>query len=131
MSDTANQDAPVDGFGQDSAPLSNNRNPEDLAAARAHGWMEDEKLDYDAFNAATSESKPTWASSARVYEWDGEQGDIGPPDDELEQQLFGGEQTRAGTSLEHIMNFEAKVEGPKKFDPIGDVSLPLFRSNDM
>ncbi|KAH0320330.1 DEAD/DEAH box RNA helicase, partial [Aureobasidium melanogenum] len=121
MSDSGNQDAPFEAFSEGPATSANVRNPEDLAAARAHGWMDDEKLDYDAFNAATSESKPTWASSARVYEWDGEQGDIGPPDAELEEQLFGGdEHTKAGTSLEHIMNFKATVEGPKKFDPIGD-----------
>lgn len=127
MSDTGNQNASAEAFGQSSVTQFNIRNPEDLAAAREHGWMEDEKLDYDAFNAATSESKPTWASSARVYEWDGEQGDIGPPDAELEEQLFGGdEHIKAGTSLEHIMSFKAIVDGPKKFDPIGDVSLPLL-----
>ncbi|KAI4844990.1 DEAD/DEAH box RNA helicase [Aureobasidium sp. EXF-8845] len=118
MSETGFQDAPVEGFVEGTAASANVTNSEDLAAARAHGWMEDEKLDYDAFNAPTSESQPTWASSAKVYEWKGDEGDMGEPDPELEEQLFGGEHSKAGTSLEHIMDFKANVEGPKKFAPV-------------
>lgn len=47
MSDAGNQDALVVAFGEDNA-----RKPEDLAIARAHDWMEYEKLDYDAFKAS-------------------------------------------------------------------------------
>lgn len=126
MSDTGNQDAPVEVFGQGTATLANGPTPENLAAIRAHGWMENEKLNYDAFNAPTSESKPTWAGMAAVYEWTGEEGDIGPPDTELEEQLFGGEHNRAGTSLDHIMNFKAIVDGPKQYKPIDSVSHSSF-----
>jgi ATP-dependent RNA helicase DDX3X len=122
MSQTGFQDAPVEG----TAALADLTNPEDLAAARAHGWMEDEKLDYEAFNAPTSESHPTWASSAAVYEWKGDEGDIGERDTELEEQLFGAEHSKAGTSLEHIMEFKANVEGPKQFAPITEVIFPIF-----
>ncbi|KAH0084454.1 hypothetical protein KCU60_g15282, partial [Aureobasidium melanogenum] len=51
MSDASNQDAPVEAFGQGVAPSAVGPSPENLAAIRAHGWMENEKLDYDAFNA--------------------------------------------------------------------------------
>ncbi|KAH0272045.1 DEAD/DEAH box RNA helicase, partial [Aureobasidium melanogenum] len=118
MSDASNQDAPVEAFGQGVAPSAVGPSPENLAAIRAHGWMENEKLDYDAFNAPTSEATPTWAGAAAVYEWTGEEGDIGPPDAELEEQLFGGEHNRAGTSLDHIMNFKAIIDGPKQYKPI-------------
>jgi ATP-dependent RNA helicase DDX3X len=130
MSETDFQDAPAEGFVQGTATSGVETNPEDLAAARAHGWMEDEKLDYEAFNAPTSETNPTWASSAKVYEWTGEEGDVGPPDTELEEQLFGGEHSKAGTSLQHMMDFEAKVEGPKQFSPIAEVSFSLSWSKN-
>ncbi|KAI5259375.1 DEAD/DEAH box RNA helicase [Aureobasidium subglaciale] len=118
MSDGAPQHTPVEDFGQTPAASANTGNPEDLAAAREHGWTEDSALDYNAFNAPTSDSNPTWASSAKVYEWDGEEGDVGPADAELEAQLFEGEHNRAGTALDHIMNFSATVEGPQTYDPI-------------
>ncbi|THV76913.1 DEAD/DEAH box RNA helicase [Aureobasidium pullulans] len=119
MSESGFQDAPAEEFGQIPANPASAPNPEDAVAAREHGWGEDEKLDYDAFNAPTSDSNPAWASSAQVYEWSGEEGDVGAPDLELEEQLFRNGQSKAGTSLDHILNFSATLEGPKQFAPIG------------
>lgn len=125
MSDTGNQDVPVEAFGQGATTLANAPTPENLAAIRAHGWLDTHRLDYDAFNAPTSETTPQWAGASAVYEWTGEEGDIGPPDAELEEQLFGGEHNRAGTSLDHIMNFKAIVDGPQQYKPIDSVSFFL------
>lgn len=126
MSDAGNHDASVEVFGQGPAPSAVGPSPENVAAIRAHGWMENEKLNYDAFNAPTSETTPAWAGAAAVYEWTGEEGDIGPPDAELEGQLFGGEHNRAGTSLDHILNFKAIIDGPKQYKPIDSVGSFLI-----
>ncbi|CAD0109806.1 unnamed protein product [Aureobasidium uvarum] len=120
MSDTGFPEAPTEGFGQVPAASAAGPSPEDVTALRTHGWTENEKLDYDAYNAAPTDITPTWATTAQVYEWNGEEGDVSPPDAELEQQLFG-ERHRAGTSLDHIMDFIANVEGPRQFNPIGGV----------
>ncbi|KAI4726455.1 DEAD/DEAH box RNA helicase [Aureobasidium sp. EXF-10728] len=118
MSDNGSQNAPAeDHNGQVPAASTTGPSPEDLAALQSHGWVKNEAMDYDAYNAPTSDLTPTWATTAQVYEWNGEEGDIGPPDAELEQQLFG-ERHRAGTSLDHIMDFRANVEGPRRFSPI-------------
>lgn len=36
----------------------------------------------------------SWEGDARVYEWDGEEGDIGPEHPQLESDLFGDPSTR-------------------------------------
>lgn len=41
-----------------------------------------------------------WASSAAVYVWDDEYGDVGPEFPELEKQLFGGDHVRSGIAFE-------------------------------
>lgn len=35
-----------------------------------------------------------WDGNVQVYEWDGEEGDLGPEHPDLETQLFGNPQTR-------------------------------------
>lgn len=51
------------------------------------GWAKPEVYDYTTFSNDTRTFK--WGSSAVVYSWDGEQGDLGPEYPELEAELFG------------------------------------------
>lgn len=46
------------------------------------GWVPAMPYDY-------TDAQNEWEGDARVYEWDGEQGEIGPEHPELELQLFG------------------------------------------
>lgn len=39
-----------------------------------------------------------WGGNAAVYEWDGDEGDIGPENPELEVMLFGPPEERHGTA---------------------------------
>lgn len=51
------------------------------------GWVQAMPYDY-------TDAQNEWESSARIYEWDGEEGDIGPEHAELELQLFGNPASR-------------------------------------
>lgn len=51
-------------------------------------WVKPQPFDY-------SDQSRGWDSSARVYEWDGEEGDVGPEFPELEMELFGLPEHRA------------------------------------
>jgi ATP-dependent RNA helicase DDX3X len=124
MSDSGTQDVPAEFFSQIPTAV-NVPDPELVAKARAHGWMEDSALDYEKFNATISDDQSAWTNFTKVYEWNGEEGDVGPPNEALEQQLFKSEHHAPGDALDHILSFKAIVEGPKKYEPIGDVSSPL------
>lgn len=103
-------------------PLEDNASYE---KARQHGWMEASTIDYSAISAAA----PEWASNAAVYEWDDDEGEIGPADTVLEEKLFkAGNQQRAGTSLD-ALNLTVTQEGPVKVNPVLNVSLmyPSYR----
>lgn len=52
--------------------------------APTENWGEKTQNNYDENNENVS-----WEGNARVYEWDGEAGDLGPEHPELESQLFG------------------------------------------
>lgn len=82
--------------------------------ATAHGWTDTSKLDYGAL----TESAPVWASDAVVYEWDGEEGEVGPPNPALEERLFKSEnQQRAGAALK-ALDMNVTQEGPVQISPI-------------
>lgn len=129
MSDTGFQDVPTEDFSQIPANGAGMQSAESIAKARQHGWMEGAKLDYNAIAAPASDA-PAWASSAKVYEWADDEGDIGARDEDLEEQLFA-KHAPAGTALDHILNFKATVEGPRQFPPVVSVSLflPLLKAN--
>ena len=55
---------------------------------RLEGWVQAMPYDY------TDNQNNEWEGNTRVYEWDGEEGDIGPEHPELELQLFGDPDTR-------------------------------------
>lgn len=101
-------------------------NSEAIAKARDHGWVETSDIQYD-----NSASQPSWASSAQVYEFRGEEGEVGPINEALEKQLFGGEhRTRAGDSLK-ALDLSVTQEGPTRIEPARSVSegVPYLRSN--
>lgn len=58
------------------------------------GWAERRAYDYDNLGRPGGED---WDGNARIYEWDGEEGDIGPEHPELERMLFGDPDHREGT----------------------------------
>lgn len=89
-----------------------NTNTEAAALAREKGWAKPEQYDYAAYNAkpqpvqqpaepeVTPSDLPGWAANAAKYEWNGDMGDIGPPNPELEQQLFHSDHlNRVGLKL--------------------------------
>ena len=61
------------------------------------GWVQATPYEYEKFgrNAETE-----WDGNARVYEWDGEAGDVGPEFPELELQLFGDPNRRESHGLD-------------------------------
>ncbi len=54
-------------------------------------WNQVMPYDYDGLN---TRENTTWDGNARVYEWDGEHGDVGPEYPELERILFGTPEDR-------------------------------------
>lgn len=52
----------------------------------ADGWVPPTPYDYEALGG---EAAHEWESNAAIYEWDGEEGDIGPEHPALEKELFG------------------------------------------
>ncbi|KAI9674046.1 MAG: hypothetical protein M1829_003889 [Trizodia sp. TS-e1964] len=97
---------------------------------REAGWVGKVKFDYDTYNATNKENQekqeaensaaaPTWAANAKVYEWDDEYGDVGPPLPELERELFGSENVmRTGDEFENLKNIEVTQEGVSRIYPI-------------
>lgn len=64
----------------------------------ANGWSDRIPFEYaDLSNPGFAE----WACNAKCYEWSDEFGDVGPKNEELEQQLFHADHmTRAGLRLD-------------------------------
>ena len=58
------------------------------------GWAERRAYDYDNLGRP---GDGDWDGNARIYEWDGEEGEIGPEHPELELMLFGPSDRREPT----------------------------------
>jgi ATP-dependent RNA helicase DDX3X len=67
------------------------------ATVKQDGWVEAQPYNYDSY-AATSEAQ--WEGNARVYEFDGETGEVGPEFPELELELFGEVHNRGGHGID-------------------------------
>lgn len=66
--------------------------------AREKGWTEPVPFEYAQLSG---KDHTDWAGVAARYEWNDEFGEVGPPNVELEDQLFRGSFiTRAGDKLE-------------------------------
>ncbi|KAI3327023.1 P-loop containing nucleoside triphosphate hydrolase protein [Xylariaceae sp. AK1471] len=61
-----------------------------------------------------------WESNTKVYEWDGEEGDVGPEYPELESQLFGDPDKRdpQGIDFNKIDTIHVTQEGIQRIEPI-------------
>ncbi|KAI1460011.1 DEAD-domain-containing protein [Annulohypoxylon moriforme] len=61
-----------------------------------------------------------WGGNSAVYEWQGEEGDVGPENPELELQLFGAPDERfgAGLDISKIYSINVSQEGEKRIAPI-------------
>lgn len=91
---------------------------EDLEKARNHGWVDASKIDYNAI----ADAAPQWASSAAVYEWNGDEGEVGPANPFLEEKLFkDAHQPRAGDAFS-ALQLSVTQEGPIQVKPAMKVS---------
>lgn len=82
----APQEIPVtrkEGDATDTSPAESGANPDWAAQGRT-------QYDYESFNGGLGE----YDGNARVYSWDGEEGDVGPEFPELEAELFGPPEKR-------------------------------------
>jgi ATP-dependent RNA helicase DDX3X len=50
-------------------------------------WTRPEAYDYSKYEIR--DDARDWAGNARIYDWDGDHGDVGPEYPELEEELFG------------------------------------------
>lgn len=89
---------------------------EQTVPPKLEGWVEATPYHYDEFANRETE----WDGQARIYEWDGEEGDIGPELPELEVQLFGPveERGRRGIDFSAIAELQLVQEGPTRVEPI-------------
>jgi ATP-dependent RNA helicase DDX3X len=62
-------------------------------------WDGTKPTSYD-YATYTGRDGHVWESNAKVYEWDGQEGDIGPEFPELEMQLFGDPKYRAKEGID-------------------------------
>lgn len=81
---------------------------ESAAMAREKGWVVPQRYNYEAYNALNKDMVADalpWASNSAKYEWKEEYGDVGPPNEELEQMLFKDEYIpRVGKLLEKYVS---------------------------
>ncbi|KAH8662195.1 P-loop containing nucleoside triphosphate hydrolase protein [Xylariales sp. PMI_506] len=82
-------------------------------------WAATTKYDYEVYNANTS-GAGNWEGNSAVYQWDGEEGDIGPEHPELEKILFGEPQDRdpQGPDFSKIDQIDVLQEGLTRINPI-------------
>ncbi|KAI0521579.1 P-loop containing nucleoside triphosphate hydrolase protein [Xylaria bambusicola] len=108
-----------DGMRAALADVSNGTQPANGAIvhrdAPSGNWGEKTQNDYKEGN-----ENVTWESNMRVYEWDGEEGDVGPEYPELEFTLFGDPETRdpQGIDFNVIDRINVIQEGIARIQPI-------------
>ncbi|KAI1300441.1 P-loop containing nucleoside triphosphate hydrolase protein [Xylaria venustula] len=109
---------------RDALPDEPHRNSNGATAAGAAAehqdapvapWGEKTQNDYNEGNENVS-----WEGNVRVYEWDGEEGDLGPEHPELESMLFGDPSTRdpQGIDFNKIDKINVTQEGLDRIQPI-------------
>ncbi|TGJ84893.1 hypothetical protein E0Z10_g3876 [Xylaria hypoxylon] len=87
----------------------------EVRSAPIGDWGKKTENNYDENLEDTS-----WEGNVRVYEWDGEEGDLGPEHPELEAVLFGDPATRdpQGIDFSKIDNITVTQEGLQRIHPI-------------
>ncbi|KAJ5357765.1 hypothetical protein N7541_004923, partial [Penicillium brevicompactum] len=84
--------------------------------AREKGWTEPVPFEYAQLSG---KDHTDWAGVAARYEWNDEFGEVGPPNVELEDQLFRGSFiTRAGDKLENLNSYKVHVESSDEVKPV-------------
>jgi ATP-dependent RNA helicase DDX3X len=128
------------------------KNEEARSLACEKRWAEPQVYDYDTYNAtgkatgAVEIVKRDWSHNAEKYEWKEEYGDVGPPSEALEVQLFRSELiNRQGLKFDkflvayapniiiannfRLLSIKVVAEAEEKPKPISNVrpppSLPL------
>ncbi|EJT70577.1 ATP-dependent RNA helicase DED1 [Gaeumannomyces tritici R3-111a-1] len=89
--------------------------PEPQTLESQGGWV-----DRTAYDYGNEERNHTWEGDARIYEWDGEEGDLGPEVPQLEDELFGPknkDQGSAGIDFSTIASIDLVQEGPVRVAP--------------
>ncbi|KAI1771718.1 DEAD-domain-containing protein [Hypoxylon cercidicola] len=82
-------------------------------------WGKPLAFNYDETDAQRAERE--WGGNAAVYEWEGEEGDIGPENPTLEVMLFGPPEERqstAGLDISKIEEIRVYQEGNVRIEPI-------------
>ena len=84
---------------------------------RLHGWTDRIALEYDKI---TKTNDYEWAGGASRYEWAGKEGDIGPRNEQLEEELFHNSMTtRAGNRIEEYLSSYPRFFGlDTRFNPV-------------
>jgi ATP-dependent RNA helicase DDX3X len=77
-----------------TANMPNNSAESSTAQPKIEGWGEQTPYDY------TEAEERHWEGNASVYEWDGEEGELGPAHPELEKILFGPPEERNPQGLD-------------------------------
>lgn len=85
---------PTDG---DKANGHQSNGDHDTKPVTPAGWVQATPYDYKSYAA---DADHEWASNAKVYEWDGEEGEVGPEFPALEMQLFGEPGSRAKQGID-------------------------------
>ncbi|KAI1335347.1 P-loop containing nucleoside triphosphate hydrolase protein [Xylariaceae sp. FL0016] len=96
-------------------------------------WQLEERINYDYSGGGEGR---VWESASKVYEWDGEEGDLGPQHPELEVMLFGNLEERGdiyGIDFTKYDRIEVTQEGVKRIQPIKSFDTaglhPAMRQN--
>ncbi|KAI0019896.1 P-loop containing nucleoside triphosphate hydrolase protein [Xylariomycetidae sp. FL0641] len=78
-------------------------------------WVEKTAYDY-----ADNDDGHEWESTAAIYEWDGDEGEIGPEHPGLEIQLFGKPEERdpSGIDFRRVAQINVLQEGLVRIQPI-------------
>ncbi|KAK8234313.1 putative DEAD/DEAH box RNA helicase [Phyllosticta capitalensis] len=96
---------------------------------RAKGFVAREAYKYRSYTALTAEEQeqlrqsddyeePVWAANAVRYEWQGEFGEVGPANKELEEELFRHvNEVTKGTHWS-ALDLDVKVEGPVEVEHV-------------
>ncbi|KAI0487338.1 P-loop containing nucleoside triphosphate hydrolase protein [Xylaria cf. heliscus] len=102
-------EAPQNGGTQTSGEVTEHR------VAPVEDWGKKTQNNYSEENHDIS-----WEGNVRVYEWDGEEGDLGPEHPELEFQLFGDPEYRdpQGIDFTKIAEVSVTQEGLERVNPI-------------
>ncbi|CAN8100648.1 unnamed protein product [Discula destructiva] len=81
-------------------------------------WLEQDQLRYNYEELGIRDGE--YDGSARVYHWDGEDGDIGPEFPELEAEIFGPPEDRGivfGPEIAMLTEIQVTQEGPVRTVP--------------